>query len=125
MNLFKQVRAVSRDDTLHTCLFTNSVHTEEIVYAYKEWAMIELIFLLSLLVVRRMRREHIRTMSKNADVCSLEVSSTFHPCFINFFAVCYLKGRAHFITGRFCLSSPVLSPLGILPSVFSLPQRLI
>ncbi len=37
------------------------------VYAPKEWGMIELVFLLSLLVVRHMRREQIRVMSKNAN----------------------------------------------------------
>jgi len=77
--------------------------------------MVELIFLLSLLAVRHMLREHIRTMSKNADnEHSLEELSTLHPCFIDIFAVIYLlfafwKWCAHFITGRFCLSSVVSS----------------
>jgi hypothetical protein len=45
-----------------------------------------------ILAVRRMRREHLRTMSKNADDgCSLEGVSTFHPCFIDIFTVCFLK----------------------------------
>jgi hypothetical protein len=53
--------------------------------------MVELLFLLSLLAVRHMLREHIRTMSKNADnEHSLEEWSTLHPCFIDIFAVIYL-----------------------------------
>jgi hypothetical protein len=64
MNLFKQVRAVSRDDTLHTCL--RIVFTEKKrACAHKEWTW-ESVSLLFILAVRRMRREHIRTMSKNA-----------------------------------------------------------
>ena len=60
------------------------------VCAQKEGEMIELIFLLSLLAVRRMRREYTRTMSKNADnEHSLEELSTLHPCFIDIFAVIY------------------------------------
>ncbi len=72
--------------------FTNCTHREEeMVCAHKEWAMAELLLLLSLLVMRRMRREHVRTMSKNVDKeHSLEELSTFHPCFINIFAVIYL-----------------------------------
>lgn len=51
----------------------------------------ELLLLLSLLAVRRMRLEHIRTMSKNADnEYSLEELSALHPCFIDIFAVVYL-----------------------------------
>jgi hypothetical protein len=58
------------------------------VCAQKEWGMVELLFLLSLLAVRHMRREYIRTMSKNADnEHSLEELSTLHPCFIDIFAV--------------------------------------
>ena len=61
------------------------------VCAQKEWGMVELLFLLSLLAVRHMLREHIRTMSKNADnEHSLEELSTLHPCFIDIFAVIYL-----------------------------------
>jgi hypothetical protein len=82
----------------------------------------ELLFLLSPLAVRRMRREHTRKMSKNADSeHSLEELSTLHPCFINIFTVicgyvlfekmCSLYHRAHRdVKRRF------LSPLGILPS---------
>jgi hypothetical protein len=52
--------------------------------------MVELLFLLSILAVRHMLREHIRTMSKNADnEHSLEELSTLHPCFIDIFAVLY------------------------------------
>jgi len=52
--------------------------------------MVELIFLLSLLAALRMRSEHIRKMSKNADnEHSLEELSTLHPCFIDIFAVIY------------------------------------
>jgi hypothetical protein len=53
----------------------------------------ELLLLLSLLTVRHMRLEHIRTMSKNADYeYSLEELSALPPCFIDIFAVvyCYL-----------------------------------
>lgn len=60
MNLFKQVRAFSRG-RYAAHLFTNCVHGEE------EMGMVELIFLLSPLAVRLMRREHTRKMSKNAD----------------------------------------------------------
>ena len=61
------------------------------VCTQKEWVMIELIFLLSLLTVLRMRSEHTRMMSKNADnEHSLEELSTFHPCFIAISAVIYL-----------------------------------
>ena len=90
MNLFKQVRAFSRG-RYAAHLFTNCIHgEEEMVCTQKEWGMVELIFLLSLLAVRRMRREHTRTMSKNADnEHSLEGLSTLHPCFINIFAVIY------------------------------------
>jgi hypothetical protein len=50
--------------------------------------MVELIFLLS---PRRVPREHIRTMSKNANnEHSLEELSTLHPCFIDIVAVIYL-----------------------------------
>jgi capsule polysaccharide export protein KpsE/RkpR len=52
--------------------------------------MVELLFLLSLLTLRRIWREHTRKMSKNADKKhSLEELSTLHPCFINIFAVIY------------------------------------
>jgi hypothetical protein len=72
--------------------------------------MVELLFLLSLLAVRRMLREHTRAMSKNADDGhSLEGLSTLHPCFIDMFAVCFLKRCVQFITGHFCLSSVVSS----------------
>jgi len=61
---------------------------------------------LLLLAVRRIRHEHLRTMSKNADDgCSLEELSTFHPCFINIFTVRFLKRCGNPITGHFCLSS--------------------
>ena len=61
------------------------------VCAQKEWVMVELLFLLSLLAVFRMRREHTRMMSKNTDnEHSLEELSTLHPCFIDIFAVIYL-----------------------------------
>ena len=77
-NKFELFRVV---DTLHTCL--RAVFTEK-----KKWGAVELIFLLSPLAVRRMRREHPRKMSKNADSeHSLEELSTLHPCFINIFAV--------------------------------------
>jgi hypothetical protein len=57
----------------------------------KEWAMAELLLLLSLLAVRHMGRKHIRTMSKNADNEDLlEELSALHPCFIDIFAVVYL-----------------------------------
>jgi len=89
MNLFKQVRAFSRG-RYAAHLFTNCIHGEEMVCAQKEWGMVELIFLLSLLAVRRMRREHTRVMNKNADnEHSLEELSTRHPCFIDIFAVIY------------------------------------
>ncbi len=53
--------------------------------------MVEIIFLLSLLAVRHMLREYIRTMSKNTDnEHSLEELSTLHPCFIDILAVIYL-----------------------------------
>ena len=112
MNLFNQVQAFSRG-RYAAHLFTNGIHgEEEMVYAQKEWGMVELLFLLSLLAVRRMRHEYTRTMSKNADKKhSLEELSTLHPCFIAIFAViyCYLKRCTHLITGRFCLSSVVSS----------------
>jgi hypothetical protein len=90
MNLFKQVQAVSRG-RYATHLFTNCIHREEeMVCAQKEWGMMELLFLLSLLAVRHMLREHIRTISKNADnEHSLEELSTLHPYFIAIFAVIY------------------------------------
>jgi hypothetical protein len=50
----------------------------------------ELLLLLSLLAVRRVRREYPRTMSKNADKeHELEEWSTLHPCFIAIFVVLY------------------------------------
>ena len=60
MNLFKQVGAFSRG-RYAAHLFTNCIDGEEMVCAQKEWGMVELISLLSLLTVRRTRREHIRT----------------------------------------------------------------
>ena len=61
------------------------------ICAQKEWVMGELIFLLSLLAVLRMRSEHTHMMSKNADnEHSLEELSTLYPCFIDIFAVIYL-----------------------------------
>ena len=66
------------------------------------WESLSLFFLLA---VRRIGREHIRTMSKNADDgCALEELSTFHPCCITIFTVCFLKRCGNSITGRFCLS---------------------
>jgi hypothetical protein len=118
MNLLKQVRAFSRGrDAAHLC--TNCVHGEE------EMGVVELLLLLSPLVVRLMRREHTRTMSKNADSeHSLEELSTLHPCFINIFTVicgyvlfekmCSLYHRA-FLSVKRCF----LSPLGILASTVS------
>jgi hypothetical protein len=84
--------------------------------------MVELLLLLSLPAVRRIRREYPRTTSKNADNEHwLEVLSTLHPCFIALFAVlygcllfektCSLYHRAHRdVKRRF------LSLLGFLPS---------
>ena len=67
MNLFKQVRAFSRG-RYAAHLFTNGIHGEdEMVCVQKEWGKVELLFLLFLLAARRMWREHIRMMSKNAD----------------------------------------------------------
>ncbi len=55
-----------------------------------KWGVVELILLLSLLAVGRMRREHIRTMSKSADSeHGLEELPTLHLCFIDIFAVIY------------------------------------
>jgi hypothetical protein len=89
MNLFKQVRAFSRG-RYAAHLFTNGIHGEEEEISVQKSGQWESFFLLFLLAVRRMRREHIRTMSKNADNgCSLKMSSTFHPCFIDIFAVVY------------------------------------
>ena len=51
----------------------------------KEGEMSVLLLLLPLLVVRRLRREHVRTMSKSAD----KELSTLLPCFINLFVVVY------------------------------------
>src|SRR5579862_9169054 len=77
----------------------------------------------SLLAVRHMRREHIRTMSKNADnEHLLEEWSTLHPCFINIFAViccCVLLEKDVFTLSpgvSVCQASfpLVLSQLGIL-----------
>jgi hypothetical protein len=53
-------------------------------------------FLLSLLVVRHMWREHPRMISKNADYeHGLEELSALPPCFIDillwYMAVCFLK----------------------------------
>ncbi len=76
MILFKQVRAVSRDDTLHTCLRMVCTEKKRSFVSTKSepWESLSLLFLLA---VRRIRREHIRTMSKNADDrCSLEALST-------------------------------------------------
>ncbi len=51
------------------------------VCTQKEWITVELVFLLSLLAILRMRSEHTRMMSKNADnEHSLEELSTLHPC---------------------------------------------
>ena len=97
MNLFKQVFRVMR----RCNPFTNGMYgEEEIVCVHKEWTW-ETLPLLFLLAVRRTRREHIRTMSKNADNgCSLKELSTFHPCFITIFTVSFLKRRANSITGH-------------------------
>ncbi len=79
------------------------------MYGEEEWTW-ESLSLLFILAVRRMRRKHIRTMSKNADdACSLEGVSTFHPCFIDIFTVCFLKRPSDRITRRFCPSSVVSS----------------
>jgi hypothetical protein len=70
----------------------------------------ESVSLLLLLAVRRMRREHTRRMSKDADdACQLEVLWTFHHCFLDILAACFLKRCVNLITGRFCLSSVVSS----------------
>jgi hypothetical protein len=125
MNLFKQVRAFSRG-RYAAHLFTNCIHRgEEMVYAQKEWEVGELLFLLSLLAVRHMLREYVRTMSKNTDnEHLLEELSTLHPCFINIFAVIY--GCLLLEKDMFSLSQGVsvcqasfplfLYPLGILQS---------
>src|SRR6185312_8757146 len=69
-----------------------------------------------------MRREYIRTMSKNADDgCSLEVSSTFHPCFIDIFAVIYFcvlfeKMCKSYHRAFLFVKRRFLYPLGILQS---------
>ena len=122
MNLFKQVRAFSRG-RYAAHLFTNCIHREEeMVCAQKEWGMVELIFLLSLLAVRHMLREHIRTMSKNADnEHSLEELSTLHPCFIDIFAVIYFcllfeKMRSLYHRAFLSVKRHFLYPLGILQS---------
>ncbi len=116
MNLFKQVRAVSRDDTLHTCLRIYLLRRRDRVCPQRV-DMGERVFILA---VRRMRREYIRTMSKNADGgCSLEGVSTFHPCFIDIFTVCSLKSCGDHITRRFCLSSVVSSA----PGPFNFPKK--
>ncbi len=123
MNFFKQVRAFSRG-SYAAHLFTNCIHgEEEMVCAQKEWGMVELIFLLSLLAVRRMRREHTRTMGKNADnEHSLEELLTLHPCFIDIFAViycCVLFEKTCSLYHRAFLSVKrrFLHPLGILEPV--------
>src|SRR5260370_21592138 len=65
----------------------------------------ESLSLLLLLAVRRMRREHTRRMSKDADdACQLEGLWTFHHCFLDILAACFLKRCVNLITGRFCLS---------------------
>jgi hypothetical protein len=70
----------------------------------------ESLSLLLLLAVRRMRREHTRRMSKDADdACQLEVLWTFHHCFLDILAACFLKRCVNLITGRFCLSNVVSS----------------
>ncbi len=51
----------------------------------EEGEMSVLLWLLPLLVVRHLRREHVRTMSKSAD----KELSTLLPCFINLFVVVY------------------------------------
>ena len=86
MNLFKQVRAFSRG-RYAAHLYTNGIPGEEEMGCaqLKEGEMRVLLLLLSLLVVRRMRREHVRTMSKSAD----KELSTLLPCFINIFVVVY------------------------------------
>src|SRR5260370_5038220 len=57
-----------------------------------------------------MRREHTRRMSKAAsDACQLEGLWTFHHCFLDILAACFLKRCVNLITGRFCLSSIVSS----------------
>jgi hypothetical protein len=72
----------------------------------------ESLSLLLLLAVRRMRREHTRRMSKAAsDACQLEGLWTFHHCFLDILAACFLKRCVNPITGRFCLSSVVSSAL--------------
>lgn len=90
MNLFKPVRAFSRGRyAAHP--FYECIHgEEEMVCAQKEWGIVELLLLLSLLAVRRMRHEYTRTMSKNADnEYWLEEVPTLHPCFIALFVVLY------------------------------------
>src|SRR5258708_22732802 len=70
----------------------------------------ESLSLLLVLAVRRMRREHTRRMSKDADdACQLEGLWTFHHCFLDILAACFLKRCVNLITGRFCLSSVVSS----------------
>src|SRR5258708_19287165 len=66
----------------------------------------ESLSLLLLLAVRRMRREHTRRMSKDADdACQLEGLWTFHHCFLDILAACFLKRCVNLITGPFCLST--------------------
>lgn len=70
----------------------------------------ESLSVLLLLAVRRMRREHTRRMSKDAlNGGELEVLWTFHHCFIDILAACFLNSCVNLITGRFSLSSAVSS----------------
>src|SRR5260370_41118317 len=80
-----------------------------------------------------MRREHTRRMSKAAsDACQLEGLWTFHHCFLDILAACFLKRCVNLITGRFCLSSVVSSvhstshnrPFSATHSSVSLGERL-
>ncbi len=77
-NLFKQVFRVM----IRCTSFTSAIHGEEEEGAPKrrgQWQRLSLFFFF---VVRRVRRDHTRTLSKNADDrCPLEGVSTFHPCF--------------------------------------------
>lgn len=70
----------------------------------------ESLSVLLLLAVRRMRREHTRRMNKDTlNGGELEVLWTFHHCFIDILAACFLNRCLNLITGRFSLSSAVSS----------------